>query len=130
MSSDVALATVERPAALGLFERYLTGWVVLCIIAGIVYGLLFAVATITSSGAPLLRLLTVAAAIGHLTYGALISLAYAVGRGFPFLLLGLFAGKLEAWIARTHRAQRITELVSGITLLGLAGYFAWLGYLL
>jgi ACR3 family arsenite transporter len=38
MSSDVALATVERPAALGLFGRYLTGWVVVCIIAGIVLG--------------------------------------------------------------------------------------------
>jgi arsenite transporter len=38
MSSNVALATVKRPAALGLFERYLTGWVVLCIIAGIVLG--------------------------------------------------------------------------------------------
>jgi arsenite transporter len=38
MSSNVALATVKWPAALGLFERYLTGWVVLCIIAGIVLG--------------------------------------------------------------------------------------------
>jgi cytochrome c-type biogenesis protein len=95
-----------------------------------VYGLLFGVATITSSAAPLLRLLTVAAAIGHLTYGALISLSYAIGRGLPFLLVGLFAGNLEAWLVRTHRAQRVTELVSGITLLGLAGYFGWLGYLL
>ncbi|MDQ3797503.1 MAG: hypothetical protein M3294_08085 [Pseudomonadota bacterium] len=84
------------------------------------YRLLFAVATITSSAAPLLVLLTVAAAIGHLTYGALISLAYAIGRGLPFLLVGLSAGKLEAWLARMHRAQRVTELVSGVTLLGLA----------
>jgi cytochrome c-type biogenesis protein len=95
-----------------------------------VYGLLFAVATITSSAAPLLLLFTVAAAIGQLMYGALISLSYAISRGLPFLLIGLFAGKLGVWLARTHRAQRVTELVSGVTLLGLPGYFVWLGYLL
>ena len=38
MSSGVALATVERPSALGLFERYLTVWVALCIITGILLG--------------------------------------------------------------------------------------------
>lgn len=95
-----------------------------------VYGLLFAVATITSSAAPLLLLLTAAAAIGQLTYGALISLAYAIGRGMPFLLVGLFAGKLGGWLAPMHRARRATELVSGVALVGLAGYFTWLGYLL
>ena len=38
MSSDVALSTVKQPANLGLFERYLTVWVALCIIGGIVLG--------------------------------------------------------------------------------------------
>lgn len=94
------------------------------------YGLLFAVATITSSAAPLLLLLTAAAAIGQLMYGALISLAYAIGRGLPFLLVGLFAGKLGGWLARMHRARRITEFASGVALVVLAGYFTWLGYLL
>ena len=38
MSSELALATAERPSALGLFERYLTLWVALCIVAGILLG--------------------------------------------------------------------------------------------
>lgn len=86
-----------------------------------VYGLLFAVATITSSAAPLLLLLTAAAALNHLTYGALISLAYAVGRGLPFLVVGSLAGTLGTWLARMSHAQRITELMSGIILVGLSG---------
>jgi ACR3 family arsenite transporter len=38
MTADAARATAERPAALGLFERYLTIWVALCIVAGITLG--------------------------------------------------------------------------------------------
>ena len=36
--SDLVLATVRKPAALGRFERYLTIWVALCIVAGIALG--------------------------------------------------------------------------------------------
>lgn len=32
------MTTKEKPRQLGIFERYLTGWVILCIIAGIVLG--------------------------------------------------------------------------------------------
>jgi ACR3 family arsenite transporter len=38
MTTDAALAPVKRPTALGFFERYLTIWVALCIVAGIVFG--------------------------------------------------------------------------------------------
>lgn len=38
MTSDLSQAAVERPAALGRFERYLTLWVALCILAGILLG--------------------------------------------------------------------------------------------
>jgi ACR3 family arsenite transporter len=36
--SDVALPAQSRPAAMGLFERYLTLWVALCIIIGVALG--------------------------------------------------------------------------------------------
>lgn len=90
------------------------------------YGLLYSVATITSSAAPLMLLLTVAAAVGRPAYGAALSLAFAVGRAAPFLVLGLFAGAAGAWLARIERYRRVVEVVSGIALLALAGYFAWL----
>ncbi len=38
MTEDAAQAPVKRSSALGLFERYLTIWVTLCIIAGIALG--------------------------------------------------------------------------------------------
>ena len=38
MTADVVPASEKRPAALGLFERYLTIWVALCIVAGIILG--------------------------------------------------------------------------------------------
>lgn len=87
------------------------------------YGVLYSVATITTSAGPLVLLLTVAAAMGRPAYGAALSLAYGLGRGIPFLLLGLFAGRLSGWIGRIERARRAMEVVSGLALLVLAGYF-------
>ncbi len=90
------------------------------------YGLSYTIATVTTSAGPLLLLLTVAAAIGRPVYGAALSLSYAIGRGLPFLLLGIFAGTVGAWLARLGRARRILEVVSGIVLVTLGFYFAWL----
>lgn len=87
------------------------------------YGLLYSVATVTTSAGPLLLLLTIAAAIGRPAYGAALSLSYGIGRGLPFLLLGLFAGTVGSWLARLGRARRIAEVVSGIALLVLSVYF-------
>ena len=89
-----------------------------------VYGLCYSAATVTTSAGPLLLLLTVAAAIGRPAYGAALSLTYAVGRGLPFLLLGLFAGTVGAWLARMGRARRVAEVISGVALVALAIYFA------
>lgn len=90
------------------------------------YGLLYSVATVTTSAGPLLLLLTIAAAIGRPVFGAALSFSYAIGRGLPFLLLGVFAGTVAVWLARLGRARRIAEVVSGLALIGLAFYFGWL----
>ena len=94
----------------------------------LVYGLCYTVATVTTSAGPLLLLLTIAAAIGRPVYGAALSLAYGIGRGVPFLLLGLVAGAVSEWLARVNRARRAAEVVSGVALVGLSVYFVWLGY--
>jgi cytochrome c-type biogenesis protein len=91
-----------------------------------VYGLLYSVATLTTSAGPLMLLLTVAAAIGRPAYAAALSFSYAVGRGLPFLALGLFAGRLSRWVARIERARRPVEVASGVALVGVAVYFVWL----
>lgn len=88
-----------------------------------IYGLLFTVATITTSAGPLMLLLTIAAAVGKPVYGAALSLAYGVGRGLPFLLVGLFAGRIADWLARLERGRRIAEIVSGVALIAVGIYF-------
>ena len=87
------------------------------------YGGLFSLATITTSAGPLLLLLTLAAAIGRPLYGALLSLAYAVGRGAPFLALAVFSGHVQRWLERVERLRRPFEIVSGVALIAVAGYF-------
>lgn len=98
------------------------------------YGAAYSVATITSSAGPLLLLLTVAAAVGRPVYGALLSFAFAIGRGVPFLALGYGAEhgsqRLGRWLERLDRGRRPVELLSGVVLLGLTGYFLWLATVL
>jgi cytochrome c-type biogenesis protein len=94
------------------------------------YGLAYTLATVTTGAGPLFLLLTITAAIGRPVYGGLLSLAYGVGRGLPFLLLGIFAGAVGSWLARVERLRRGTELVSGIALIAIGGYFTWLAYAL
>ncbi len=91
-----------------------------------VYGLFYTVATLTTSAGPLMLLLTIAAAVGQPLYGAVLSLAYGVGRGLPFLLVGLFAGRIAGWLARLERGQRAVEVVSGVSLIGVGVYFVLL----
>lgn len=100
------------------------------ILGSFLYGTVYSVATITSSAGPLMLVLTVAAAVGRPAYGAGLSLSFAIGRGIPFLLIGLFAGAAGAALARIERYRRPAEVVSGLALLALAGYFAWLAWVL
>ena len=95
-----------------------------------VYGLAYTLATVTTGAGPLFLLLTITAAIGRPAYGGLLAFAYGIGRGLPFLLLGIFAGAVGTWLARVERLRRGAELVSGIALVAIGGYFAWLAYAL
>ena len=94
------------------------------------YGLMYTLATVTSGAGPLLLLLTVAAAIGRPLYGAALSLAYGIGRGAPFLVLGIFAGAVGSWLTRIDRMRRAAEITSGLMLIAIGGYFGWLAYAL
>lgn len=100
------------------------------LLGSFLYGTAYSVATITSSAGPLFLMLTISAAIGRPFFGALIAAAFAVGRGLPFLLLGLFAGRVGALLARVDRFRRRAEALSGVVLVGLSGYFAWLASVL
>lgn len=86
------------------------------------YGLIFSFGTPAVS---LLLVLTVAAAEHQPAYGALLALGYGVGRGLPFLLLGLFSGaamRLRCQPSWSH-AIRVT---TGSLLLVITGYYLWI----
>ena len=72
-----------------------------------------------------LLVLTVAAAEHRPAYGGLLALGYGLGRGLPFLLLGLFSG-----VATRLRCQpswsRAIRVTTGSVLLVITGYYLWI----
>ena len=84
------------------------------------YGFVFSLGT---SAAPLLLLLTVAAAQGKPAYGLVLASAFGLGRGLPFLLVGLFAGAVMR-LVRVALWRRVIEVVSGSALLFVSAYYA------
>jgi cytochrome c-type biogenesis protein len=72
--------------------------------------------------APLVFLLTVAAAQAHAQYGLLLALAFGIGRGLPFLIVGLAAGLLMRF-AGLSRWRRPLQVVSGSALLLVSVYY-------
>lgn len=97
------LASLRRPGLAGTF----------------LYGFIFSLGT---SAAPLLLLLTVAAAQARPEYGFLLALAFGIGRGLPFLLAGLFAGVLMRF-TRFGLWSRAIQVVSGCALIFVSIYY-------
>lgn len=97
------LASLRRPGLMGTF----------------LYGFIFSLGT---SAAPLLLLLTVAAAQARPEYGLILALAFGIGRGLPFLLVGLFAGTLMRFARLTTWTPAI-RVVSGCALLFVSFYY-------
>jgi cytochrome c-type biogenesis protein len=92
------------------------------LLGAFIYGVVFSLGTPAVS---LLLVLTVAAAEHRPAYGALLALGYGIGRGLPFLLLGLFSG-----VATRLRCQpswsRAIRVTTGSLLLAITGYYLWI----
>jgi len=83
------------------------------------YGFIFSLGT---SAAPLILLLSVAAASSSIYLGMALALAFGIGRGLPFLLVGLFAGAVSP-LARLSWLRKSIQWVSGLALLYVSFYF-------
>jgi len=84
-----------------------------------IYGVIF---TLGTSAAPLLLLLSIATATGSMLYGFLLAVAFGVGRGFPFLIAGLFGGAITA-LAKLSWLRKGIQFASGVALLFVCGYY-------
>ena len=85
----------------------------------VLYGFIFSLGT---SAAPLLLLLTVAAAQARPEYGFILAFAFGIGRGLPFLLAGLFAGALMRFTRLSSWAGAI-QIASGCALMFVSIYY-------
>lgn len=85
----------------------------------LLYGAIFSLGT---SAAPLLLLLSIAAAKASLWYGLILALAFGIGRGIPFLIVGLFAGSV-AKLAQLSWLKKGIQIVSGLALLFVCYYY-------
>ncbi len=85
----------------------------------VLYGAIFSLGT---SAAPLLLLLSIAAAKANLWYGLILALAFGIGRGIPFLVVGLFAGSVTK-LARLSWLRKSIQIVSGLALLFVCYYY-------
>lgn len=97
------LTTLRRPGIGGSFA----------------YGLIFSFGT---SAAPLLLLLSVAAANANPFYGFLLALSFGIGRGLPFLIVSTFAGAVSKFAQLTW-LRRSIQTVSGLALLFVSYYY-------
>ena len=88
-------------------------------VGSFLYGFIFSLGT---SPAPLLLLLTVAAAQARPEYGFILALAFGIGRGLPFLLAGLFAGMLMRFARLSSWAGAI-RVASGCALMFVSLYY-------
>jgi len=84
------------------------------------YGLIFSIGT---SVAPLLLLVTVAAATADVIGGITLAFVFGLGRGVPFLAAGTAASVITR-MARITRWSRPLQLFSGAMLLIVSGYYA------
>jgi cytochrome c-type biogenesis protein len=98
------LASLRRPGIGGAFT----------------YGFIFSLGT---SAAPLLLLLSVAAAQASPLYGLLLALSFGLGRGLPFLVVGVFAGAVSR-LAQLTWLRRSIQILSGSALLFVGYYYA------
>lgn len=84
-----------------------------------IYGFVFSLGT---SAAPLLLLLAVVSAQGSVYRALLLAFAFGIGRGLPFLLIGVFARAISG-LARTGWLRRGIQVSSGLALLVVCVYY-------
>lgn len=88
----------------------------------LLFGVVFAAGWTPCVGPILAGILVVASQLDTVGQGILLLVAYTLGLGIPFLLVGLAFGPLSRWLRRMNRYLGVISAVSGV-LLVLMGIF-------
>ncbi|MBI4122730.1 MAG: cytochrome C biogenesis protein [Parcubacteria group bacterium] len=86
-------------------------------VTSFLFGAAFAAGWTPCVGAALGAILGLAASQPGSAFSLL--MLYALGFGLPFLVVGLFAGRAQAWLSRFSRASRIINAIFGLVLVAL-----------
>jgi cytochrome c-type biogenesis protein len=92
------------------------------------FGVVFAAGWTPCVGPILAAILVVAGQLDTIGQGMVLLVAYTLGLGIPFLLVGLAFGPLSKWLRKMNRYLGIISIVSGV-LLVLMGIFIFTGSL-
>jgi cytochrome c-type biogenesis protein len=84
-----------------------------------IYGFIFSLGT---SAANLLLLLSFAVVKASVIYGLLLAVCFGIGRGLPFLVVGLFLSSVSK-LAKLYWLRKSIQILSGTALLYLSFYF-------
>jgi cytochrome c-type biogenesis protein len=82
----------------------------------LLFGVVFAAGWTPCVGPILAAILLVASQLETVGQGILLLVAYTLGLGIPFLLVGLAFGPLSRWLRRMNRYLGIISVVSGVLL--------------
>ena len=93
-------------AVTGIKSKYLTAFL---------FGIAFAAGWTPCVGAALGAIIGLAATQPALTFSLLV--AYSLGLGLPFIIVGLFASRAAAWITRYSRILYYVNIVFGVLLI-------------
>lgn len=89
------------------------------LIGSFIYGFIFSLGT---SAAPLALLLTVAAGQRQAESGLMLAIFFGIGRGLPFLLVGIFAGFVTKF-SQLSLWRRTIQTISAVSLIVISGYY-------
>jgi cytochrome c-type biogenesis protein len=83
----------------------------------LLFGLVFAAGWTPCVGPILAGILVIASTLQTVGQGILLLVAYSLGLGIPFLLVGLAFGPLSRWLRKMNRYLGLVSIVSGVLLI-------------
>lgn len=106
----IKIPWLERTHSIQIKQRFKSKYV-----TSFLFGLAFAAGWTPCVGAALGAILGLAATQPGIAFSLLLS--YALGLGIPFLIIGMFTGKIQQIITRSAKAFKVINIIFGLVLI-------------